>query len=70
MDKIYKLGIGIGLCLLACLISFLIISGIYYLFTLIMMNFFNITIPFTWTYACGIWLIYLLIRLMFGSDKR
>ena len=61
--------IGIFIFAAMCGISFLLTSGIYYLFTLIMSTFFSIVIPFTWHYALGVWLIFLLINLLFGGVK-
>lgn len=57
----------IGMFIGIFVLSFLITTFIYYLFTVIMLNFFNIIIPFSWTYAVGVWLIILLIRLLFGG---
>ena len=54
---------------LACIIGFLSTTMIYYLFTQVMINFFNIFIPFSWTYALGVWLIVVLLRLLFGGLK-
>lgn len=48
-------------------ISFLITSFVYWLFTLVMANFFSIIIPFAWHYALGVWLIVILIRFIFGG---
>ena len=50
-------------------ISFLITSLIYWLFTLVMANFFSIIIPFTWHYALGVWLITILIRFIFSGTQ-
>jgi len=50
-------------------LSFLLTSGIYYLFTLIMSTFFSVMIPFTWHYALGVWLILILINVLFGGVK-
>ena len=48
-------------------LSFLGISCIYWLFTIVMSNFFSIIIPFTWHYAVGVWLVVLLIRFTFSG---
>lgn len=48
-------------------ISFLLTSFVYWLFTLVMNCFFFMSIPFTWHYALGIWLIVLLINAVFGG---
>ena len=50
-------------------ISFLGTAFIYWLFTLVMANFFSVIIPFTWHYALGVWLIVILIRLTFSGVR-
>lgn len=54
---------------LVLLFSFLSTSAVYYLFSLVMINFFNINIPFSWNYAFGVWLIIILIRFVFGGSN-
>lgn len=51
------------------LISFLATSLIYYVFTIVIFNFFSIVVPFTWHYAVGVWLIIILIRFIFGNTN-
>jgi len=48
-------------------ISFLITSFVYWLFTVVMSYFFFVSIPFTWNYALGVWLIVQLINVIFGG---
>ena len=61
--------IAIIIFAIACIIGFLSTAMIYYLFTQVMISFFNIFIPFSWTYALGVWLIVVLLRLLFGGLK-
>lgn len=68
-ENIISIIIGVFAFAVICGISFLLTSGIYYLFTIIMFTFFSVIIPFTWHYALGVWLIFLLINLLFGGIK-
>jgi len=60
----------IAFTIVILLISFLATSLIYYVFTIVMSNFFSIIIPFTWHYAIGVWLITILIRFLFGNSNN
>ena len=68
---VYILGFTIIVLFIAIIlgISFLVTSFVYWLFTLVMANFFSIIVPFTWYYALGVWLIVMLIRFIFSGTQ-
>ena len=53
----------IGIILLYLICSFLFFTFGYWLITLILPVFFAVTLPFTWWYALGAWLIGLVFSL-------
>ena len=60
-QRISKFFIGLGIIILATLISFGLFAFSYWLIVLILPIFFDITLPFSWRYAFGGWLIWLVI---------
>jgi hypothetical protein len=57
LNVIAKFFVIVGLAILAAAFSLAWFSLGYWLITLILPYFFNITLPFSWTYAIGGWLI-------------
>ncbi len=60
-QKLSKFFIGLGIIILATFASLGLFTLSYWLITLILPVFFNVTFPFCWEYAFGGWLIWLIV---------
>lgn len=60
-QKLSKFFIGSGIIILAAFISLGLFTLSYWLITLILPAFFNVMFPFSWNYAFGGWLIWLVV---------
>ena len=60
-QKMSKFFIGLGIVILATFLSLGLFTLSYWLITLILPIFFDVVFPFSWSYAFGGWLIWLII---------
>lgn len=77
MYKLWKEAFGTGFAILFVITALALILAadfafftfLYWIITLILSTFFTFTLPFSWWYSFGAWLILLIISLYRGIDK-